>query len=322
MAKRRNPRHGSMQFWPRNRSKREYARIRYVAGENDVKLVGFAGYKVGMTHATIIDNSKTSLTKGKPISMPLTIVETPPLKIAGVRVYKQTDDGLKAVTEKISSKVDKELGRKITIPKKESQKEIKAEESDEVRAIVYTQPKLTTIGKKKPEIFEMTIGGKDNKAKYDYIIENIGKEIKVNDAIAEGQSVDIHAITTGKGYQGAVKRFGVGIRQHKSEKQKRGPGNRGPWKGQGHIMYRTAYAGKQGYYQRTEYNKWIVKVGDKPEEVNNKAGFRKYGVVKNQYILVKGSVAGPKKRIIRMVPCYRPNNKIPSQAPEIKFIRK
>ena len=221
MTKRRNPRHGSMQFWPRVRSKRQYARIRSVAEEKDVKLIGFAGYKVGMTHATVIDNSKTSITKGKPVNMPITIIEVPPLKIAGVRVYKKTANGLQAATQKIAMKLDKELARKITLPKKESTKEIKAEESDEVRAIVYTQPKLTTIGKKKPEIFEMSIGGNDNKAKYDYIMENLGKEIKVNDVINEGQTVDVHAVTTGKGYQGPVKRFGVSIKSHKSEKARR-----------------------------------------------------------------------------------------------------
>ena len=309
-----------MQFWPRVRAKREYVRIRHPVEEKDVKLVGFSGYKVGMTHLIATDNSKTTLTKGKPIYIPVTVIETPPIKIAGVRLYKRSLDGLKAITEKITMKLDKEVARKIDVPKKE--KEINFQEVDEVRAIVYTQPSLTTIGKKKPEIFEMTVGGKDNKAKYDYIIQNIGKEIKVNDILREGQAIDIHGVTKGKGYQGPVKRFGVAIRHHKSEKTKRGPGSRGAWCGQGHMMYRTAYASKTGYNQRTELNKWIVKIGEKPEEINAAGGYMHYGFLKNPYLLIKGSVMGPAKRMIRLTPSMRPNKRIPSQAPQIKYIQK
>lgn len=306
-----------MQFWPRCRAKRQYPRVRDMGSSNDVKILGFAGYKVGMTHAIIIDNRKTTLTRDKEMSIPLTIIETPPIKILGVRIYKQTIDGLKAAGEKMAPKLDKEVGRKIPVPKKESVKELSLDNVCLVRAIVHTQPSLTGIGKKMPEIFEIGVGGKDIKAKYDYIVQNLGKEIKINDVLKEGQSVDVHAVSKGKGTQGPVKRFGVMIRSHKAEKTKRGPASLGGWRGQGHIMYRVAHAGKMGYHQRTEYNKWIVKIGEKPEEINTKSGFNGYGVVRNQFILVKGSVAGPSKRMIRMVPSIRPSTKIPVNPPRI-----
>ena len=44
MAKKRNPRSGSLQFWPRKRAKRGYARVR--AKHARPGLNGFAGYKV------------------------------------------------------------------------------------------------------------------------------------------------------------------------------------------------------------------------------------------------------------------------------------
>ena len=52
------PRHGSMQFWPRKRARRMYPRVRSWADCKDAKPLGFAGYKVGMTHVIYVDNKK------------------------------------------------------------------------------------------------------------------------------------------------------------------------------------------------------------------------------------------------------------------------
>ncbi|MFH1471187.1 MAG: 50S ribosomal protein L3, partial [Candidatus Micrarchaeota archaeon] len=61
-----------------------------------------------------------------------------------------------------------------------------------------------------------------------------------------------------------------------------------------------------------------LKIGDKPNEINPKGGFINFGVVKNDYLLIKGSVGGPKKRLIRMKKSWRP---VPSpKKPEIKYV--
>ena len=85
MPKPRAPRRGSLQYWPRKRSKRVFARVRTWNNVKEVKPLGFAGYKVGMTHLLINDNRKTSTTKGIDISCPATIVECPPLKILSLK---------------------------------------------------------------------------------------------------------------------------------------------------------------------------------------------------------------------------------------------
>jgi large subunit ribosomal protein L3 len=41
-------------------------------------------------------------------------------------------------------------------------------------------------------------------------------------------------------------------------------------------------------------------MGDKPEDVNPSAGFNGYGFVKNDYVLVKGSIPGPAKRLVKL----------------------
>jgi len=314
----RKPRKGSMQFWPRVRAKREYPKVKAWAKSKDAKPLGFAGYKVGMTHTIITDNSPHSTTKGKDIFMPVTVIECPPLKVASIRFYKNTKKGKKVVGEVFASDLAKEFSRKTVRPK--SKKKIDdIKEFDDVVMIAHTQPKLTKIGKKKPELFEVALGGK-KEDKLNYIKERLGKEITIKDVFKEGQQLDMHVVTTGKGFQGPVKRFGISLRSHKSEKAIRNPGSLGPWKGMGQISWRVARAGKMGYHVRTEYNKWLIKIGEKPEEVNAKGGFLRYGAVKNNYILIKGSVGGPSKRLVRLNEAIRTSKKIPKDAPTIQYL--
>jgi len=315
MPRTRSPRSGSMQFWPRVRAKRAYARIKAFSKEKEAKLLGFGGYKVGMTHVLVEDNRKQSVTKGEDIFSPVTIIECPPMRIYSIRFYK--NEQLK--TEFVNQKLNKELDRKVIISKKKSDmNNIKKEDYDDLKAVIYTQPSLTGM-KKKPEIFEVAIGGSFDD-KFNFVKNNMDKEIRLEDVFQEGQQIDIHAVTKGKGFQGPVKRFGVSIRQAKSEKTKRGPGSLGGWQGQGHFMYRVAHAGQMGYHQRVDYNKQILRTSNKIEEINPKDGFIRYGNVKNTYMIVKGSVIGHKKRLIIFTKALRPNKKIPTDAPTISFL--
>jgi large subunit ribosomal protein L3 len=319
----RSPRKGSMQYWPRKRAKSEIARVRTWPVSKEIKMLGFAGYKAGMTHISIIDNSQ-SKNKGEKISVPVTIIECPPMRIAGVRAYKKTEDSSIAAKEVLAAP-SKDLSRRLNISKKKSvlddlEKELGV--MSDLMLIVETQPKKTGIGKKKPELFEMGVGGSSIEEKFNYVKENIGKELKVTDVFESGAVLDIKSITIGKGYQGPVKRFGVSIRGRKSEKTKRGPGSLGGWIAQGHSMYRVAFAGQMGYHRRTEYNKQILHISDKPEEVNPAGGIVRYGTVRNQFILVKGSIGGPKKRLIRFNLALRKKNTHYPSAPELKEIIK
>ena len=314
----RRPRFGSLAYHPRKRAKKQIASVRSWANVKEAKLLGFAGYKVGMTHLMITDNNPNSMTKGEKISCPATIIECPPLKTASIRFYKKTIDGVKAVSDVLAENLDKDLERKITMPKKRKKIE-DVKDFDDLTLVAYTQPKLSGIGKKKPELFEIAVGGKKEE-KLNYAKSILGKEINIGDVFKEGNQIDIHAITKGKGLQGPVKRFGIGLKSHKSEKSRRVPGSLGPWKGQVNIMWKIAYAGQTGYFQRTEFNKWLLKIGNKTEEINPKGGFVRYGIIKNSYVIVKGSVAGPKKRLIRFNFAIRPSKKIPKEAPAIKQI--
>ncbi|MEK6808482.1 MAG: 50S ribosomal protein L3, partial [Nanoarchaeota archaeon] len=281
--------------------------------------LGFNGYKVGMTHLIITDNRKTTLTRGEDISCPVTIIECPPLKVAGVRFYKRDLRALKVVSDIYAENLDKELSKKICIPKKKAKTIDEIKDFDELRLLIYDQPKLTSIGKKKPDLYEVGIGGtKDSQLKI--AKETIGKEINIKHIFKDGQVVHVHGITKGKGTQGPVKRFGVSLRHHKSEKTRRGPGSLGAWCAQGHTMYRVAHAGRMGYYQRIEYNKWILKIGTNPKEINPKGGFIHYGFVNNPYVIIKGSIPGTVKRSVLLTFPIRQNKKFPVDAPQIQYI--
>jgi large subunit ribosomal protein L3 len=309
-----------MQVWPRKRSKRKYVRVQGPARIKEAKLQGFAGYKAGMSHIIITDARKTSPTKGEDISFPVTIVECPPIKIIGARFYKQGYNALQPSTD-IIAKADKDLAKKIDPAKKQTKKieDVKPEDFDELRAVVQTQPRMTTIGQKIPEVFEVAVGGsKEDKLKF--IKENFGKELSIKDVFKEGQLIDVRAVTKGKGYQGPVKRFGIKVRHHKSEKTKRGPGSLGGWSKQGHVMYRVAFAGQMGYHTRIEYNKQILMISDDPKKINVSGGFKHYGDVKSTYILLKGSIQGPAKRIVRLESAIRPTHGIEQVAPTIQYI--
>lgn len=301
------PRRGSLMVWPRVRARRIYPRIKNWPESDQTKLLGFIGYKVGMSHAMYQDNNPNSPTKNQSIFMPITIIECPSIKPLSLRFYKKTSSGLFLSSEIFSQNFDKNL-IKIKSPKPKQY----PQDFDDIRLVIYSQPRLTKIGKKKPDILEIKIGGKNNEEKLKLAKELLNKEIKITDVFKENQLIDIHAVTKGKGFQGTVKRFGVKIRQHKSEKVKRGVGTLGPWTPK-KVRFSVAQPGKMGYHSRTEFNKQILRISSKPEDINPKGGFVNYGFVKNEYVLLKGSIPGNTKRPIVLTDPIRPSKTMPGE---------
>ncbi len=306
-----------MEYWPRKRAADIVAHIRTWPGTKDTKLLGFAAYKVGMTHIFVTDNRPTSITKNEDIRFPVTVLECPPVKIAAVLTYTKDAYGLHCSGQTNADKLDKEAARTIILPKKPG-KQANTKEIAEVRVLAYTQPKLLGIGKKKPEFFELGVGGAKPEEKLAYAQGLLGKEIRITDVFGEGQVVDITSVTKGKGVQGPVKRFGVMIRSHKSEKTKRGVGSLGPWHGIG--FNRVPHAGQMGFQQRTEHAKQILRIAEDLAKINPKGGFVRYGLIKNQYILIKGGISGASKRLITLTLPRQPLTKLPKEAPAITYV--
>jgi len=322
MSKRHRPRRGSMGYSPRKRARAETPHIKsWPEGGGKPKIQGFLGYKAGMTHAFVVDYRPTSTTSGREITMPVSVVETPPIKIASVRAYKKTFHGLQTISEIWAEKLDPELSKRLPLAKKEKKKKWDfTKDADEIRVLVYTQPKLVTgIPKKTPEIRELNIRGGSIEDQINYAKEILGKEIKINDAVKEGDMLDIIAVTKGKGFQGVVKRWGVKLLTHKNSKHRRMIGTAGSWH-PNWIQATVPQAGQMGYHQRTEYNKRILKIGENGEEITPAGGFPRYGVVRNSYILLHGSIPGPVKRLISMRDAIRYQRGVEVKKPEITYI--
>jgi len=318
------PRRGSLAFVPRVRAKRAYSTISNWPKSEDLKLLGFAAYKAGMTHIVMIDDSEKSVTKGEAISVPVTVLEAPKIKVIGIRLYGIDNfRQLKCISSSLITKLDKEFKKKLTLPKKKEEKNIDNLINDavEVRALVATLPKGIAAGKKKPDIFEIAVGGKDIKAKYDYIKSILGKELSISDVFKPGDYVDVVSVSKGKGFQGPVKRFGVKLQSDKTDTTRRAVASIGPDVPR-KTSWRVPMPGQLGYHNRTEFNKRILKIGNDGKEVTLSGGFLKYGVIKGDYLLIKGSVAGAATRLIRLRAPIRLNKKVPKEAPQIIRINK
>ncbi|MDD3247647.1 MAG: 50S ribosomal protein L3 [Methanosarcina sp.] len=311
MASIHRPKRGSLAFSPRKRAKSHIPRFRaWPEATGEPKLQSFAGYKVGMTHVIMVDDIKNSITQGMEISVPVTIIETPAIRVAAIRAYTEDTTGEKAIAEVWTSDLDPELKRRIPIPAVENQAEaletirklIEEGRISDIKAVTYTLPKnLTGVPKKVPDIMETGISARDLSTKFEYAKSILGTLVGFTDVFKNGTLVDTAAITIGKGTQGPVKRWGIQLQKGKHSRQGslRQVGTLGPFH-PARVSWRVPQMGQMGYHQRTEFNKRILKIGADGTDITPEGGFINYGLVRGDYVLIKGSVPGPSKRLIRL----------------------
>lgn len=288
MPTKRSPRKGSLQFWPRKRVRKFLPSVNWKAINSGKNLKGFICYKAGMVSAFVKDETQHSMTKGKKIVTPATILECPSMKIFSVRFYKNSE----VAKEILNKNLDKELKRKLKLPKNSDGNVdiIKSDDYDDVKIIAYSNVKKTNI-KNVPDLTEIGLSG-TKEEKINFIKENLGKEISVLDVFEKGQVVDLRGLTKGKGLSGPVKRFGIQLKQHKSEKGQRRPGSLGPWH-PARVTFRVPQAGQLGMFTRIVYNNKVIDIGKSEGKFKN---IKNFGDVKTDYIIVRGSIQGPAKR--------------------------
>ncbi len=278
-----------------------------------------------MTYVFAIEDKKRSPNFGKEVMKAATILETPPLLVCGVRTYAHDLYGLQQITECWMKNPPDELDRALVLPEsfntEEMLQKVNANQAQAsvVRAIVATQPSQANLSRKKPEIFEIEVGGGTIPQQIEYAQGLLGKTVTAEEVFKSGQYTDIAAVTTGKGWQGPVKRWGVTILQAKGRKTKRGIATLGPWNPH-HLMYSIARAGQMGYHQRLEFNKRILKIGKDGKEVNVKGGFLRYGNLRSSYIIIEGSVPGTEKRTIKLRVPARPPTQVAEAPPQVTYV--
>ncbi len=322
MAKKTKPRRGSLAYSPRQRASRTVPKIKK-RGDKNLGTIpsGFAGYKVGMVHIMATDNTPNSPTNKLNMAIPCTIIATPPLKVFGIRFYHKPYLNLMPYLDIISEKSDKDLSRAINLSKNNSTDIISKKFEDierdkdgieEVRLLCCTNPRLLSI-KKKPDILEIPIGG-DINSQINFAKENFGKDINVDNIFKENILIAVSGVTKGKGWQGAVKRWGI-ITQGRKVTGKRRHCPLNPVTPR-HTSWRAPQAGQTGYHMRSEINKLLLKISN--ENITPKGGFLNFGVLNTKYVLVKGSVPGTTKRVLGL--SFNPYNTETKEKYDLKEI--
>jgi large subunit ribosomal protein L3e len=331
------PRHGSLGFLPRKRARRHRGKCKSFPRDDPSKpvhLTAFLGYKAGMTHIVRDLDRPGSKMHKKEVVEPVTVIETPPLVIVGVVGYVETPRGLRSLTTVWAEHLDDSLKRKFyknwyRSKKKAFTKYAKkyteggakpiTQQLDRikkycqvVRVICHTQIRDLKLGSKRAHVMEIQLNGGNVAAKVDFAKAHFEKKVPIASVFEQDEMIDTISITKGQGFEGVTARWGTKKLPRKTHKGLRKVACIGAWH-PSRVMYSVARAGQNGYHHRTEMNKKIYRVGAKGDnaggttsfDITEKAitpmgGFPHYGIVNEDWIMIKGSCPGVKKRVITL----------------------
>lgn len=317
------PRRGSLAFAPRARHQVLVPRVRNWTsrGVDKPTLGGFPLFKVGMVQVVTLDDREKTPNYGKPMFNPATILSAPAVAVYGFRGYGRKNGIDYALVDVFASNLPEEIKERLSFDSGQKSSESydaslkKAEgmlgQIVNFTAIVGVTPSETGLSNGNPQIQEMGVVGGNVKAQFDYLKGIVGSVVKAGDYFRPGSYVDTIAITKGKGFEGVITRFGVKRKQHKSRKTVREVGVISPWH-PATVMYTVPRAGQMGFHQRVDKNKRILAVSNAQQNpITPSGGFPHFGDVRGDYVIVRGSVPGPIKRMVDMrLPLYPRRQKV------------
>ncbi|MGC8676044.1 MAG: 50S ribosomal protein L3 [Candidatus Micrarchaeia archaeon] len=303
-------RRGSLEFWPHRRAKKLMPRIRHWPNASEPALLGFVGFKAGMTHVMYTDDSEGPA-KGTEIAEPVTIIETPKVYVYGARFYGEdpATHYKRIVAEVYNKQLAQNVGIKSTKHDDFANVKSKKDSFNDISILAYVNPMGVGFGTKKLMRFEIALGGTKDQ-KLEQAEKLLGKEIKASDIFKAGDYVDVTSISKGKGWEGPVARFGVAKQWHKATGKVRHVGTLGPFHPP-KVLYSVPMAGHLGHNYRTELNKRIMKMGSQNESgsINAKGGYPHYGIIKNDFMIIHGSIPGAPGMLVRLRKALRPVKK-------------
>jgi large subunit ribosomal protein L3e len=146
------------------------------------------------------------------------------------------------------------------------------------------------------------------------------KKVPIDHVFNQDEMIDVISVTKGKGFEGVTTRWGTRRLPRKTHKGLRKVACIGAWH-PARVSFTVPRAGQHGYHHRTESNKKIYRIGkgansgEGGQKINNNAstefdlteknitpmgGFPHYGIVDEDYLMIKGCLAGPRKRVITL----------------------
>jgi len=209
-----------------------------------------------------------------------------------------------------------------------------------LRVIMHTDIGKVGLRQKKAHILEVQVNGGSIADKVKFARERFEKRIPVAHVFEQDEMVDAIGVTKGKGFEGVTTRWGTRRLPRKTHKGLRKVACIGSWHPAG-VRWSVPRAGQHGYHHRTEINKKIYRLGlgnTNPGDnhaANNATtdfdltkknitplgGFPHYGVVLEDYVMVKGCIPGVKKRPVTLRKTLIPQTKrIAHEKISLKFI--
>jgi large subunit ribosomal protein L3e len=333
------PRHGSLGFLPRKRARRHRGKVKTFPKDDQSKaphLTAFLAYKAGMTHILRDVDKPGSKAHKKEVVEAVSVLECPPMMVVGVVGYVETPQGLRALTtvwaEHLNDEVKRRFYKNWYKSKKKAftryvkkyadgQKEIDAELSrikqycQVVRVIAHTQIRKVKVGQKKAHMMEIQVNGGSVDDKVGFATGLFEKQVPIDSIFAQNEMIDVIGVTKGRGTDGVTTRWGCTRLPRKTHRGLRKVGCIGAWH-PAKVNWSVPRAGQNGFHHRTEMNKKVYNVGKRiaggvennattefdltEKSINPVGGWPHYGLIREDYIMLKGCVVGPKKRVITL----------------------
>jgi len=332
------PRHGSMGFYPRKRSARHRGKVKAFPKDDPSKpvhMTAFIGYKAGMTHIVREVDKPGSKVNKKEVVEPVTMIETPPMMVVGITGYIDTPHGIRSFKTVWAEHISEDARRRFyknwykakkkaftkSAKKWQEAEGIKAIERDltkmkkyctTIRVLAHTQMKLMRHRQKKAHIMEIQLNGGTIEDKVNWAKEHLEKSISIDQLFTKDEMIDCIGVTKGHGVKGVTSRWGTKKLQRKTHKGLRKVACIGAWH-PSRVRFTVPRAGQKGYHHRTEINKKIYRIGKQGDKKNGSTemdltekmitpmgGFPHYGVINQDFVMIKGCCIGPKKRVITL----------------------
>jgi len=324
-------------------------------------MTAFIGYKAGMTHILRDVNKPGSKLHKKEAVEAVSIVETPPMIVVGLVGYVQTPRGLRTLNTVWAQHLEESVKRRFYKNWYRAKRKafdgyaarIAAEDNKDVehelarmkkycqviRVLAHTQIKKIKLRQKKAHLMEIQINGGDVSAKVDFGYNLFERKVPVDTVFSQNDMIDVIGSTKGKGYEGVITRWGITRLPRKTHRGLRKVACIGAWH-PSRVQYSIARAGQNGYHHRTEINKKIYKIGQAAKGPDGKfhanastsadltvkaitplGGFPHFGEENEQYVMIKGGIVGPKKRVVVLRKSLIPQTKrVALEDIQIKFI--
>merc|ERR1711939_17805 len=302
-------------------------------------FTAFAGYKAGMTHITREVFKPGSKAHKKEVCEAVTIIEAPPMIVVGLVGYIETPRGLRSIATVWTQHLNEECRRRFykNWHKSKNKRAFQKYEAgfsegnvehqcqniikhcSIVRALAHTQISKVNLRQKKAHIMEIQVNGGSTADKVKFIRDHFEKPVSIDTVFEKDEMIDTMAVTKGKGFEGVVTRWGVTRLPRKTWEGLRKVACIGAWH-PARVSYSVPRAGQNGYHHRTEINKKIYRIAEGVRSADGKitpnnastefdltvkgitpmGGFPHYGVVNEDYVMLKGAVTGVKKRVITL----------------------